>query len=128
MRYNHFNAFLTFRYHACKMICPWPQNKLQFQRLLPHSSQIFFPRTSFWDQQRDSSRWGLDLESMVGRETILSLIQTILPSFSLTCGTVHCLDERWFFSSSCAVAFLRFRPSIAPITQCNSRFWYIFPF
>ena len=94
MRYNHSNAFLTFRYHACKMICPWLQNKLQFQRLLPHSSQIFFPGASFRDLQRASSRWGLDLESMVDGEAICSSIQTILPSFSLTCGTVHCLDER----------------------------------
>ena len=65
---------------------------------------------------------------MVGGEAIRSLIQTILPSFSLTCGTVHCLDERWFFSSLCAVVFLRFCPSNARITQCNSRYWYIFPF
>ena len=76
------------------MICPWPQNKLPFQRLLPHSSQIFFPRAYFLDQQRASSHWGLDLEGMVGGEAILSLIQTILPLFSLTCGTVHCLEER----------------------------------
>ena len=110
------------------MICPWPQNKLQFQRLLPHSSQIFFPGASFWDQQRASSRWGLDLESMVGGKAIRILIQKNLPSFLLTCGTVHCLDERWFFSSLCAVVFLRFHPSNAPITQCNSRCWYIFPF
>ncbi len=97
MWYNHSNAFLTFWYHACRMIYLLLQNKLQLQPLLPHLSQIIFPGASFWDQQRANSRWGLDLESMVGDKKDWSPTRSIWPSFSLTYGTVlvPMKDHNW---------------------------------
>ena len=53
------------------------QNRPQFRQSLFHWSQISFSGAFFPGQQRASSRWGRDIENMVGQGAIRSLINSI---------------------------------------------------
>lgn len=86
------------------------QKRPQFRQSLLCLRQISFPGTSFSCLQTSSSRWGPNMESTVGRETIES-------EFSSTCDTVHCPSGKVHFSFSYGADFFWFL-----IQECHVRF------
>ena len=77
------------------------QNRPQFRQSLLHWSQISFPISLLSGQQRASSRWGPDLENMVGEEAIRSLFHSISPSFSWAFLKIRAkLQTHYFLISS----------------------------
>ena len=87
---------------------------------LPYWSQISFPGAFFWALQALRSRWGSDMENMVGVEVIQSAIHRDL---------WHGVLSGWkstFFFFICG-CFWWFLPSNAPIMQYNIRYcWFFF--
>lgn len=66
-----------------------------------------FQRASFWGLKTRKNRWNPHLENTVDAEAIGSPIHAILPSVSLICETVHCLDETALSSFSSNGPFSR---------------------
>lgn len=65
---------------------------------------------------------------MVDAEAIGTPIHEVLPTFSLTCNTVHCLSETAVYLSSDATILRQFFPLNVPIALCNSHSWCSFLF